>query len=80
MFNSFAAPVRHCHNEMQPLTTPHVLYAQLQCEIKIHRTLHHDRIVKFERFFEDRVNAYMVLELCTNQVRQLVVHFKNACR
>ena len=41
---------------------------QLQTEIKIHRTLKHSYIVKFERFFEDNTNVYMVLELCNNNV------------
>eukprot|EP01038_Epipyxis_sp_PR26KG_P007940 gene7940-10774_t len=39
---------------------------KLQSEIKIHRTLRHVNIVKFERFFEDSTNAYMILELCHN--------------
>lgn len=41
---------------------------QLQTEIKIHRTLQHPRIVRFEMFFEDRENVYILLELCTNHV------------
>jgi len=42
---------------------------QLQTEIKIHRTLKHINVVRFERFFEDSDNAYLLLELCTNNVR-----------
>lgn len=41
---------------------------QLQTEIKIHRTLQHPRIVRFEMFFEDCENVYILLELCTNHV------------
>ncbi len=44
--------------------------AQLQTEIKIHRTLQHPRVVRFEMFFEDRENVYILLELCTNHVRR----------
>lgn len=36
-------------------------------EIKIHRSLQHVNIVKFEGFFEDKENIYILLELCTNQ-------------
>ena len=36
-------------------------------EIKIHRSLHHTNIVKFEHFFEDSANIYMLLELCKNK-------------
>lgn len=36
-------------------------------EIKIHKSLHHTNIVKFEGFFEDNENVYILLELCTNQ-------------
>ena len=39
---------------------------KLQSEIKIHRLLKHKNVCRFERFFEDRLNAYMVLELCSN--------------
>ncbi|CAM9748371.1 unnamed protein product, partial [Hapterophycus canaliculatus] len=39
---------------------------KLQTEIKIHRTLQHPRVVRFEMFFEDRENVYILLELCTN--------------
>jgi serine/threonine protein kinase len=40
---------------------------KLLAEIKIHRSLNHKNIVKFERFFEDRNNVYILLEMCTNQ-------------
>lgn len=36
-------------------------------EIKIHKSLHHSNIVKFEGYFEDSENVYILLELCTNQ-------------
>jgi polo-like kinase 1 len=40
---------------------------KLMSEIKIHRSLHHEYIVGFDRFFEDDVNVYILLELCPNQ-------------
>ena len=40
---------------------------KLLSEIKIHRSLNHPNIVKFEHVFEDSVNVYILLELCTNQ-------------
>ncbi|OMJ70144.1 hypothetical protein SteCoe_31942 [Stentor coeruleus] len=40
---------------------------KLMSEIKIHKSLHHKSIVKFEHFFEDNENVYILLELCTNQ-------------
>lgn len=40
---------------------------KLMSEIKIHRSLHHEYIVRFDRFFEDDVNVYILLELCPNQ-------------
>ena len=40
---------------------------KLMSEIKIHRSLHHTNIVRFEHFFEDSENVYILLELCTNQ-------------
>lgn len=36
-------------------------------EIKLHKKLHHQNIVNFEHFFEDKDNVYILLELCTNQ-------------
>ena len=39
---------------------------KLMSEIKIHRSVHHQYIVKFEHFFEDAENVYILLELCTN--------------
>lgn len=41
--------------------------AKLKSEIKIHGSLQHEHIVKFERFFEDANNVYILLELCTGQ-------------
>ena len=40
---------------------------KLLSEIKIHRSLNHPNIVKFEHVFEDSVNVYILLEMCTNQ-------------
>ena len=34
-------------------------------EIKIHHALKHPNVVRFYRCFEDKVNVYLVLELCT---------------
>lgn len=39
---------------------------KLQSEIRIHRSLDHNGVVKFERFFEDRHSAFILLELCKN--------------
>ena len=33
-------------------------------EIKMHRSFHHENIVRFDHFFEDKVAVYMLLELC----------------
>jgi polo-like kinase 1 len=40
---------------------------KLISEIKIHKALHHPNIVKFEHYFEDTENVYLLLELCSNQ-------------
>lgn len=40
---------------------------KLMSEIKIHRSLHHTNIVRFEHYFEDENFVYIMLELCTNQ-------------
>ena len=39
---------------------------KLLSEIKIHRSLNHKNIVKFEHVFEDGSNVYILLEICTN--------------
>ncbi len=36
-------------------------------EIRLHRSLSHEHVVKFERFFEDDRNVYIILEICHNQ-------------
>lgn len=36
-------------------------------EIRIHRSLHHSNVVRFEHFFEDKRNVYILLEMCQNQ-------------
>lgn len=41
--------------------------AKLISEIKIHSSLRHKHIVRFERFFEDNLNVYIILELCSQQ-------------
>lgn len=43
-----------------------VLFVQLYAEIKIHRSLAHPNIVRFQECFEDDDNVYMTLELCTS--------------
>eukprot|EP00026_Physarum_polycephalum_P003177 Phypoly_transcript_03187.p1 GENE.Phypoly_transcript_03187~~Phypoly_transcript_03187.p1 ORF type:complete len:717 (+),score=118.81 Phypoly_transcript_03187:138-2288(+) len=40
---------------------------KLTAEIKIHRSLHHTHIVKFEHFFEDHENVYILLEMCNQK-------------
>ncbi|EGR31190.1 protein kinase domain protein, partial [Ichthyophthirius multifiliis] len=40
---------------------------KLISEIKIHKSLHHIHIVKFEHVFEDNENIYILLELCPHQ-------------
>ena len=39
---------------------------KLISEIKIHKSLINQHIVRFEHVFEDEVNVYLLLELCTN--------------
>ena len=40
---------------------------KLMSEIKIHRSLSHQNVVKFHRFFEDEEIVYILLEMCPNQ-------------
>jgi polo-like kinase 1 len=40
---------------------------KLKSEIKIHKSLFHSNIVKFEHVFEDNNNVYILLELCKNK-------------
>ena len=40
---------------------------KLLAEIKIHRDLKHRHVVKFEHYFEDKHNVYILLELCHGQ-------------
>jgi polo-like kinase 1 len=40
---------------------------KLRSEVKIHSSLRHPYIVKFEHFFEDTENVYLLLEICTQQ-------------
>ncbi|KAL4507292.1 hypothetical protein ABPG72_002085 [Tetrahymena utriculariae] len=40
---------------------------KLISEIKIHKSLNHTNIVKFQHFFEDQENVYILLEMCANQ-------------
>ena len=41
--------------------------SKLKSEIKIHRSMSHHNIVKFEHYFEDNENVYILLELCKNK-------------
>lgn len=36
-------------------------------EIKIHKALRHPNIVRFEHFFEDEQNVYLLLEICRSE-------------
>ena len=40
---------------------------KLQTEIKIHKSLNHKHVVRFEDVFEDKEHVYIIMELCTNQ-------------
>ena len=37
---------------------------RMESEIQIHKQLDHTNVVKFEHFFEDEENVYILLELC----------------
>jgi serine/threonine protein kinase len=45
---------------------------KLISEIKIHKSLAHHSIVHFEHVFEDQENVYILLEICQNQVKNLL--------
>jgi len=40
---------------------------KLISEIKIHKSINHENIVKFEHYFEDAEYVYLLIELCHNQ-------------
>jgi len=42
-------------------------HAKLRSEIAIHRSLDHQRVVKFYDYFEDSEYVYIILEICSNQ-------------
>jgi len=42
-------------------------HAKLRSEIAIHRSLDHERVVKFYDYFEDNEHVYIMLEVCHNQ-------------
>lgn len=47
-------------------------------EIKIHKNIHHENIVNFEHYFEDKDNVYILIELCHNQtLHELLRRRKN---
>jgi polo-like kinase 1 len=64
----FITHVELVTNEFQ-FMLPSFFYTslQLQTEIKIHRTMKHANICEYKHFFEDKVNCYILLELCHNQ-------------
>lgn len=39
---------------------------KLMSEIKIHSSLNDEGVVKFQKYFEDKDNVYIMLELCPN--------------
>ncbi|KAM9965488.1 hypothetical protein ACTFIW_005304 [Dictyostelium discoideum] len=49
--------------------------SKLKSEIKIHSSLSHENIVKFEHCFENEENVYILLELC-NQKTVMDIHKK----
>ena len=40
---------------------------QLTSEIKIHKSLCNEFVVQFDKYFEDKENVYILLEICQNQ-------------
>ena len=40
---------------------------KLTSEIKIHRSLDNEYVVRFDRYFEDKENVYIMLDICENQ-------------
>jgi len=40
---------------------------KLISELKIHKSIDHENIVKFDHYFEDAQNVYILMELCYNQ-------------
>ena len=58
----FAAKVINKENLKQPRQKQKLLI-----EIKIHKSLHHNQVVAFEHYFEDKENVYILLELCYHQ-------------
>jgi len=39
---------------------------KLMSEIKIHKSMSHSKVVHLEKYFEDKENVYIILELCPN--------------
>jgi len=51
---------------------------KLMTEIRLHKSIHHQNIVKFEHVFEDSDNVYIMLEFCQNQsMNELLKRRKN---
>ena len=40
---------------------------KIDSEIRIHKSLKHPNVVRFEHVFEDQDNIYILLELCKNE-------------
>jgi polo-like kinase 1 len=45
---------------------------KLEFEIRVHRKLHHENIVKFHHYFEDEKYVYILLDLCSASMSDLV--------
>ena len=54
---------------------------QLIGEIKVHQSLQHPNIVRYQECFEDKINVYIILELCENKVpTDQVIRLPNSSR
>lgn len=45
-------------------------------EIKIHRSLNHESVVRFDGFFEDNKFVYILLELCKNKSLMKLLQYR----
>lgn len=52
------------------------IYDNIQNEINIHFTLKNNKILNFEKMFQDNSNVYMVLELCELSLYNSIHDFK----
>ncbi|KII65416.1 Serine/threonine-protein kinase PLK1 [Thelohanellus kitauei] len=51
---------------------------KMASEIKIHKSMDHPNIVKFHSYFEDKLNVYIILELCAKRTL-LELHKRRKC-